>query len=155
MTTIVVGVDFSPVTDGVVRAARELASRLNGHVWLLHVAAPDPEFVGYEAGPDTVRDAQARHYREEHRRLNELGQEFANSGLAVTSLLVQGATAEKILEHAQRLKAGYILLGASSRGVVGELFMGSVCRSVVQGATCPVAVVPAGFAVATDPVLSG
>ena len=72
MKTILALVDFSDVTEAVVKAAGELAGTFKAVLYLLHVAAPDPDFVGYEAGPQTVRDNAAKHFREEHRSLHDL-----------------------------------------------------------------------------------
>ena len=39
-------IDFSKISDGVVARAGELARFYNAKCWLIHIAAPDPEFVG-------------------------------------------------------------------------------------------------------------
>ena len=72
------------------------------HVWILHVAAPDPAFVGFEAGPDVVRDQRAETLRSEHRELTRIAEVFRNAGIEATALLVQGETVETILDQAER-----------------------------------------------------
>jgi nucleotide-binding universal stress UspA family protein len=48
-----------------------------------------------------------------------------------------------VLEAAQ---AGLGVVGATSRGTVGQAVFGSTAERVIHGAPCPVAVVPSGFA---------
>jgi nucleotide-binding universal stress UspA family protein len=50
MNTILVAVDFSPVTRLLLQAAERVAD-VSTKVYLIHVAAPEPDFVGYTVGP--------------------------------------------------------------------------------------------------------
>ena len=56
MQNILVPVDFSAVTQRVLEHVVPLARAFKSTLWLLHVAAPDPDFAGYEAGPESVRE---------------------------------------------------------------------------------------------------
>ena len=49
MKNIIALIDFSEMTNSVVEKAAEVAERFSSTLWLLHVA--DPEFDGFEAGP--------------------------------------------------------------------------------------------------------
>lgn len=84
MKNIVVAVDFSEETERVIEAARELASAFSAKLWLVHAAAPDPDFVGYRAGPQSVRDAVANELREEHRLLQQLADGLRGTGIDTT-----------------------------------------------------------------------
>ena len=139
---ILAAVDFSATTRGVIDQAVRLAAALGAHLYLVHVGEPDPDFVGYEAGPECVRDAVAGELRKEHRELQALGDEARGSGVEVTALLVQGAAAETILAEAERLGAAMIVMGTRDRGRVHELLAGSVRREVVRKARRPVTLVP-------------
>lgn len=144
MKTILVPVDFSSVTERVVQAASDLAQGGAARIHLLHVAPPEPEFVGYEPGPQSVRDTVARSRHEEHRRLKELEKALAARGLAVTALLVQGFTVEKILSEAARLSADLIVMGSHGHGALRQLLVGSATDGVLRKAPCPVVIVPPG-----------
>ena len=65
---------------------------------LLKVAEPEPDFVGFEPGPATVRVAVAHDYRAEHVRLDELKAQAAVGGPRGAALHVQGPIVEKILD---------------------------------------------------------
>jgi nucleotide-binding universal stress UspA family protein len=140
-STILVPVDFSDVTLRVVEMADRLASAFKSRVVLLYISEPEPEFVGFEPGPVTVRSAVARDFREEHQRLDELKKTFAD-GLEITALHIQGATVEKILLEAEAQKAELIVMGSHGHGSIYNLLVGSVAEGVLKAAACPVVVVP-------------
>jgi nucleotide-binding universal stress UspA family protein len=142
MRNILVAVDFSPITERVVKRASELARGLDCHVWLIHAAAPDPDFVGYEAGPVGVRDQVAEELRHEHRELQAHADALRESGLEATALLVQGPTVEMILKEADRLDADLILIGSHGHGAVFRLLLGSISEGVLRRTKIPVMIIP-------------
>jgi nucleotide-binding universal stress UspA family protein len=142
MKKILVPVDFSGVTDSALKAAARLAGALQAELLLLHVAAPEPEFIGYETGPASVRQAVAHQLSAEHRQLQALQHELEALGLRVTALLIQGYTIEKILAEAERMPADLIVMGSHGHGGLHHLLMGSVAEGVVRKARCPVVLVP-------------
>ena len=143
MKTILVPVDFSDTTAPVLAEAQVLAKALGGELVLLKVAEPEPDFVGFEPGPQTVSVAVAHDYRAEHVKLDELKAQAAAGGLAVTALHVQGPIVEKILDLAAERGAGMIVMGSHGHGALYELLVGSITQGVLKGAKCPVVVVPA------------
>ena len=143
MKTILVPVDFSDTTAPVLAEAQVLAQALGCDLVLLKVAEPEPDFVGFEPGPVTVRVAVAHDYRAEHVRLDELKAQAAAGGLAVTALHVQGPIVEKILDQATERGARMIVMGSHGHGALYELLVGSITQGVLKGAKCPVVVVPA------------
>jgi len=143
MKTILVPVDFSDTTPPVLAEAQVLAQALGCDLVLLKVAEPEPDFVGFEPGPVTVRVAVAHDYRAEHVRLDELKAHAAAGGRAVTALHVQGPIVEKILDQATERGARMIVMGSHGHGALYELLVGSITQGVLKGAKCPVVVVPA------------
>ena len=142
MKTILAAVDFSSVSADVIARAAELAQAFGAALYLLHVAAPDPDFVGYEPGPDSVRDSVAAELREDHRRLQERSGELRAAGLDCTALLVQGATAETIEREAERLAADVIVLGSHGHGALHRALLGSVSEHVLHHAQRPLLILP-------------
>ncbi len=139
---ILTAVDFSAVTGRVLEHTKVLANALGAEVTLVHVADPEPEFVGYEPGPPSVRHDAAKEFRQEHRQIQELAGILRGEGIKTMPLLVQGVTVDAILEEAERLDADMIIIGSHGHGAVYHLIMGSVGEGVVKGAKCPVLVVP-------------
>jgi nucleotide-binding universal stress UspA family protein len=142
MKTILAPIDFSDVTGAVVQSAAAIAKAFQASLYLLHVAPPNPDFVGYEPGPQTVRDSVAQKFRKEHHQLQELESELKSRGLDIHALLVQGATAEKILQEASRLRAEMIVIGSHGHGALQKLLVGSVAEGILRKVPCPVLIVP-------------
>jgi nucleotide-binding universal stress UspA family protein len=146
MKTLLVPVDFSPVTAAVIEQAARLAEAFSAALLLLYVAAPDPDFVGYETGPPNVREQVAHEMRDDHRRLQEQSSQLRARGIDATALQVQGATVETILHEAERLKADVIVLGSHGHGAVHRALLGSVSEGIVHRTNCPVLILPARHA---------
>ncbi len=142
MQNIVVPVDFSDQTDAVLELARLFGEAFSAHIWLLHIAAPEPEFVGYEPGPDCVRDQVAKGLRGEHQQVQQLARQLAGQGIEVTALAIQGPTIEKILAELQKLAADLVIMGSHGRGAIYRTLLGSVSEGVLHGAACPVLIIP-------------
>jgi nucleotide-binding universal stress UspA family protein len=143
MKKLLAAVDFSPVSKAIAEQAASLAKAFSAELVLIHVAAPDPDFVGYDAGPQTVRDGRADELREEHKELQALADGLRDRGLSARALLIQGPTVEKILAEGERLGADVIVVGSHGHGALHRVLLGSVSEGVVRGARCPVLVVPA------------
>jgi nucleotide-binding universal stress UspA family protein len=143
MKTILVPIDFSDVTPCVVDTARKFAAAFESRLVLLNVAEPEPDFVGFEAGPPTVRVAVAHDFKIERQRLDELKAQCAISGGEVTALHIQGPIVEKILHEAGEQQADLIIIGSHGHGALYDLLVGSVTQGVIKEARCPVLVVPA------------
>ena len=143
MKTILAALDFSDVTDRLVDVAAAMARAYGATLYLLHVEPPEPDFVGYEPGPQHVRDHVAqdaiRHFKDE----NTLRDKLRADGLDVHCLVVQGPAVEKILEEAEKLDADLIGVGSHGHGPVYHVLLGSVGEGVVKRSTRPVLVIPA------------
>jgi nucleotide-binding universal stress UspA family protein len=140
--SIVVALDFSEVSERQLGIVVRLAKDSDSKVYLLHVAEPEPDFVGYETGPDVVRDQVAEEYRREHRRLQALAESLRVQGVDAAALLVQGAIVETVLAQAESLDAGLIVVGSHGHGAAYDLLVGSISAGLIRKAEVPVVVVP-------------
>jgi nucleotide-binding universal stress UspA family protein len=140
MKTLLVPIDFSDVCDKVVETASELAAAFGSRVILLHVAEPEPQFVGYDPGPLSVRVAIAGDIHADQHRIEALKQKFG--GAEVLALHVQGSIPDEILELAGEHAATLIVMGSHGHGALYHLLAGSVTTAVLKGALCPVLIVP-------------
>lgn len=143
MKNILAAIDFSTVTADVVEQAARLAQGFGAALWLVHVAPPDPDFVGYDAGPPNVRDQVAHEMRDTHRRVQDEADRLRGKSIDATALQVQGPTAETILREAERLRADVIVLGSHGHGALHRALLGSISEGVLHRANCPVLIVPA------------
>jgi nucleotide-binding universal stress UspA family protein len=145
MKTILVPIDFSEVSRAVVATAESLARAFSAKIWLIHVAAPEPDFVGFDVGPQSVRDQRADHLRDEHRRIQDEANRLRDAEIDATALLVQGPTVDKILAEAERLEVDWIVLGSHGHGAAYRALLGSVSEYVVRRSNVPVTIVPLGM----------
>ncbi|MEO0795398.1 MAG: universal stress protein [Verrucomicrobiota bacterium] len=144
MSVVICAVDFSDAGKGVVTTAAKEAQLRGAKLWLVHVAAPDPSFVGYDAGPDNERQFRAEHLRKEHEDLRIRAEELNADGIDATAMLIQGPTAEMLVKEADDLQAELIVIGSHGHGIWHRLIAGSTEESVIQQANCPVMVIPVG-----------
>ena len=139
---LLVAVDFSDSSRIVIEYVTDLAKALSGKVWLLHVAEPDPEFVGYDVDPPEMRDAVARRFHQEHQQIQQLSQELRSNGLDCEALLIQGPTVETILREIEKLSVDMVIIGSHGKGILRHLLVGSTSGGVLQKSSVPVLVVP-------------
>lgn len=139
---ILVAVDLSEASARVVEAAGRVAMQSGADVFLLHVAEPNPDFVGYEAGPEVVRSQLAEEYRKEHRAIQEHADRLREAGISATALLVQGPTVATTLEQAEKLEAALIVVGSHGHGALYDVLVGSYSAGILRKAKVPVLVVP-------------
>jgi nucleotide-binding universal stress UspA family protein len=142
MKTILVAIDFSNVTDLVVRHASDLAAALGAKVCVLYVEAPEPDFVGYGPGPDYVRLHVAETRSEHREHIMEIAESLEAKGLEAEARDIRGPAVETILDQADDVGADLIVLGSHGHGALLHLLLGSVSEGVLKRATCPVLVVP-------------
>lgn len=147
---LLVPLDLSDATPKVLEMARRMGLATRAAVWLLHVAGPEPAFVGYNPGPDVVRDQVADEYRQQHRDVQAHADQLRAAGVDVTALLIQGPTAGCILAEADRLEADLIVMGTHGRGAVFDLVVGSVSTAVLRGSRIPVLFIPVGTSATQD-----
>ncbi len=139
---LLVAVDLSPITDTIIKKVTEIGLKIKPTIWLIHVVQPDPDFVGYEVGPQTERNFVAKKYQKKHRELQELSDSMKSKGLKVTPLLIQGPTVETVLSEADKMEADMIITGSHGHGMMYDIFIGSVSKEILNQSTRPVMIIP-------------
>lgn len=139
---ILTAIDLSEATPRILEVTTRIAKALSGRVWLLHVAEPDPDFVGYEAGPEVVREQVAREFRDKHREIQAHADGLREDGLETTALQIQGPIVETVLRQARELEADLLIVGSHGFGAIYDLLVGSVSRGILKHSEIPVLVVP-------------
>lgn len=142
MKNILVSIDLKDDEQLLLDQAVQFAKAFSSKVWLLHIGAPDPDFVGHGVGPQYIRDAKAEDLREEHRSLQHYSESMQAQGLEAEGLLIQGATVESILKEAQKLNADLIIVGHHEHNILYKIFQESVSAEVVKKSKIPVLLVP-------------
>ncbi|MAX71544.1 MAG: universal stress protein [Flavobacteriaceae bacterium] len=142
MKNILVAIDLDGNEQKLLDKAYEFGKAFNAKVWLIHIAAPNPDFVGFEAGPQYIRDERATELREEHQQLQVYADALYNKGIEADGLLVQGATLDMILEESKKLNIDLIIIGHTEHNFIYKAIYGSVSLETVKQADIPVLTVP-------------
>lgn len=139
---ILVVVDLSEISSQVVAKAVEFSAACDAVVWLVHIAEPEPEFVGNQVDTTVIRDVKAEAFHKEHRLLQKYAAMFEDKALKVTALLIQGETVNSILEKSKHLDVDLIIMGSHRKNVLTRLLLGSTSEGVLHESKLPVMVVP-------------
>jgi nucleotide-binding universal stress UspA family protein len=142
MKNILVAVDFDDSFQDVVQFAIQMAKPFGAKLWLVHIAETEPDFIGYNEGPQYIRDSFARELREEHRNLQALCTRVEQADLQAEGLLVQGPTIEMLLDEAQKLHADMIITATHHRSFIYRAFIGSVSTELFERSNIPLLVYP-------------
>ncbi|BFU95659.1 MAG: putative Universal stress protein [Nitrospira sp.] len=135
---LLVAVDFSASSRAAFQFAVTLAKRLHTKLVMVHVAEPsDPSQPKSVQGDESSR-------RRIDRRFERLISTCRADQLVGGRIVLRGDPVDAILDQAKRMSAGGVVMGTNGRRGMKLLLLGSVARSVVRKAACPVLVVKAG-----------
>ena len=145
MKTLLVSIDFSPISQKVVDKAGELAAGLDAKIILFNVMEPVAAYVPVGAAMDVITapiPLEPPDMEAVKARLEELSAPLRAAGVPVETLAVTGLPADEILTAAEESGAGMIVLGSHGHGAVYQLFAGSIVTAVLHKARVPVTVIP-------------
>ncbi len=132
---VLVPVDFSEVSDTVLRHGVELTAK-EGTTVLLHVLEPLPLHFESAFGGFVNTEGLERIRENAQKLLEESRVKYPER--TFLDELREGKPSVKILEAAARHDADLIVMGTHGRGGLEDLFLGSVAARVVRKARCPV-----------------
>jgi nucleotide-binding universal stress UspA family protein len=142
MKNILLAIDFNDGERILIEKALEWAKAFGAKIWMLHVASPEPEFVGFGVGPQYIRDSMAEELKKEHKMLYEYANQIKSEGIEADGLLIKGMTTEMIIKEAKKLNIDLIITGHHDHSLLHKLFFGSVAAGVVRKSRVPVLLIP-------------
>ena len=142
MKNILVALDMKPTDAILLTQATSLAQKCGSKIWMVHVASPDPDFVGFEMGPKYIRDFVADELRTEHRQLKVYADDLRSKSLDVEGLLIQGPTIEMIEGEVKKLDIDLLIMGSHKHGFLYETFVGNTAFQIIREVTIPVMIIP-------------
>ena len=140
--TILFPTDFSETAEQAFLLACSMARDCGARVVVLHILPPPMGHDEIEAR----RDPDA-YYAGVWKMLHEM--QAPAEDVRVEHRLEEGDAAKRILEVAQEIQAGLIVMGTHGRTGLGRLLLGSVAEHVLRKATCPVLTVRIPLALKT------
>ena len=140
---LLVAIDFSEITKLILEKAEEIALKTEAKIWLIHVAQPDPDFIGYDVGPDSERKFMATKFRDQHVKIQKMSNAMKEKGVDITPLLVQGSIIETIINKAKKLKVDMIVTGSHGHGTMFHILVGSISKGLLKKSPIPLLIIPA------------
>lgn len=144
---ILVPVDFSPSSEAVVLTAVELAAKLESRVVVLHVVHDLGQAPGYYANMKG-RKKQIRRMEDVAAEMMEdfiaeLGRKHKDlAGLKkLETIILVGLPVTRILETAEKIHAGMIVMGSMGRTGLSHVLLGSKAEQVARFAPISVMIV--------------
>ena len=124
---MLVGYDYSTVTQDVLALAKQQAQAFKAEVHLLRFL---------EQGPELSREA----IQQAEQNLDQVKREFATLALACDTHVVVSALSagEEIVQFAEQNSIDLIVIGIRRRSKVGKLLFGSNAQLIILTAPCPV-----------------
>lgn len=135
-TRILLATDGSAEAQLAATTAADLAKSTNSELHVVHVGEFRPTFLAQtEVEPAELQREARRLLDEQVSRVEDAG------GTVKEAYLKLGRADEEIVDLAQSIGIGLIVMGSRGRGRIRRALMGGVSDSVVRHAHCPVTIV--------------
>lgn len=146
MKNIVVGIDFSNLTQDVLKTATSLAKAYSANLHLVHVLEPVPAFSTYGMTPEELPVAgfyQKQALAAATRRLDHIAEEVRNAGVTFCSAkILDGLAVDALLDYVTSCKGDMLVVGCHGHGFLASFLLGSVAEGAIRKATVPTLIVP-------------
>jgi nucleotide-binding universal stress UspA family protein len=127
------------------RIAADASKKADSELHLVHVLPQFPRHAYPGITPEIYSYVLDKTYELADHLLDEQAERIENwGGKVAKSHLRRGPAIDEILDLAEELGAGLILVGSRGLGPVKSLLLGSVSEGVIHHATCPVLVARGG-----------
>jgi len=139
-TRILLATDGSAQAQLAARTAADLAQRTDSELHVITVGAGVP--ISATTSPAHFEDVVRKNRSQAEEVLEQQVKNIEESGGAVNERhLREGRAEEEIVELAEELDAGLIVMGSRGHGRLRRALLGSVSDAVVRHAHCPVTIV--------------
>ena len=144
ISKILVPIDFDDLSQVAFDSAKSIAAKFGAEIVALHVARVPPEYGEWAVEPPT----DAQFLREE---ADKLARFSCEGGVRIEHVTLPGDAASRILELAADRGCDLIVMGTAGRRGLSRFILGSVAEMVSRMAPCPVLLVKARGARASEP----
>jgi len=135
---ILVAVDFSDPSIRALQVARELGTRLNAKLIVIHFVPMRIMDMGMEGGVDFIEEMHQSELAEARIKLEKFIKENTTSDDEIEHHLRSGEPAAEMNSMAAEVSADMIIIGTHSGSGIKHLLMGSVAESILRTADVPV-----------------
>ncbi len=142
MKNILVTIDFEKGTNRLIEEAFEFAKKFGSKIWLLHVAAPDSDFVAGELGPQNEINFRFDELDKERQIIEQFVRQLKEAGVPAEGLLIKGPTIETILRKIENLHIDLVIIGHHKHSLFYKTFVGNTDVALVNRSKIPVLLIP-------------
>jgi nucleotide-binding universal stress UspA family protein len=146
MQNILVPFDFSNESNAALRAAAEIASKLNSKIFLLNVyEAPEETNDMYSFSEEALMNYKKLidEVKSQHEiKLNEIIEKSTFLNSEIEPVAKRGFVHKEIIEAVEELKIDLIVMGAKGTSSLEEYFIGTNVEKIIHNVDCPVLVIP-------------
>ncbi|HVI46793.1 MAG TPA: universal stress protein [Chitinophaga sp.] len=139
MSEIMIAVDLSPFSEGVISAGVELAKKMNAGVTIFTVVELGMGLGLPEAGPIFTEDIPTK-IREAEEILQSYRSNFTDVNIQV--LVTTGDPKNETLDQANNGETSILVVGTHGRTGLNHMLVGSTAEYIIRHACIPVLVVP-------------
>ncbi|MBK8986625.1 MAG: universal stress protein [Chloroflexi bacterium] len=124
---ILVPLEGSALAECVLPHARAIAQAVGGHLFLLHVVEPEDDGRAPQVDPLNwyLRKVEAQSY------MDQMSRQWQQSGLSVTSVLLEGPAAARVVAYAHDHDVDLVVLSNQSQSGVAQKVIWQVGKSVL------------------------
>ena len=148
MKRILIAIDFNPSAEIVATIGRDLAKALKAKVKLVHVIS-DAAYYAIDYSPIMgYQGAYTKGTASVVREIKKEAQDFLKAAIEhlgdnkIESAVLEGETADAIIEHAVKWEADLIVMGSHTHKGLERLFVADVAAHVLKHSKIPLLTVP-------------
>ena len=138
MKSILVGYNFTNEDNRAIEFAIMIAKKFMSRVWIIHIEDPDPDFAGYDIGPQSTRDQISVSISQHRSELQDITDEYREKYKNISCLTIQGIIADKLLEQIKKLDIELLVLGTHPNNFFDRIFNDGTLNSIKNNANCPI-----------------
>ncbi|MFI5306977.1 MAG: universal stress protein [Polyangiales bacterium] len=144
ITKIVVGTDFSEISERALGLALDIAARTSAAIELVHAYSVPSFSLPIEGAVMASASYVAEQSSKLQAQLDATVARHAQSGVRLSAHLRNGVPHEELCNFARQVGADLIVIGTHGRSGPAHVLLGSVAERVLRIADCPVLTVPRG-----------
>ena len=142
MKKIVTIVDFSEMTDKVIRHTANFARQMNAEVILLYLTPAHSTLMVYDKMFKLSDNAYIKKVRSEKLKLQKIVKILERAGRPVSTRTIDGTHVSSMLQKLEDLNPDYLILGAQTRSWLDEKITGSHWTSIIAACKIPIIIIP-------------
>lgn len=137
--TILCSIEFGEIKGPVLSTSKFLAKEWNAHLYILHVIEKIDlsiaRVLGYE---NRIEKFMKQEGKKKENRMLEIVKEMEAEGIKAEARIRYGKPHTEIIETAEEIKPGFIVMGTQTKGGIESYFIGSNTWRVIESKKFPV-----------------